>query len=195
MAQKHLKLGFYNQVCKPNKSQGKPMEERTYTVYPNYIRGTLEDFQEFKNVRNQEFAQKLFIAELLKGEGNRLYAGKMFEEAFESYHKSLSIFRYLRPKNQRIQRADCTFSGSDVSYETYKPTKKQHIMQLKSFLVLLFTQLAICCSKLFNFSDSLSACDDAIHTDPSYYRPYLIRSKLRLREAPNGRFTLVLSSL
>ena len=164
------------------------MEERTYTVYPNYIRGTLEDFQEFKNVRNQEFAQKLFIAELLKGEGNRLYAGKMFEEAFESYHKSLSIFRYLRPKNTNSPRRGANFA-SDVTYESFKPVQRQHMNQLKSFLVILFSQLALCCSKLFQIGDALNACEDAICTDPGYFRPYLIRHKLRLRHQPNGNAT------
>lgn len=146
---------------------------RNVEEFPGYMRNMLRFSETFVNVRRQSFPQRLYVAELLKVEANRQFTKKQFHDAHETYSKSLSIFNYLQPETQNKRKVDLRKA---------QPEEKYHKVQLRNFLVVILSQIALCCSKLLMNDDAFYACHEAIQYDPTCPKPYVIRSKLWLHK-------------
>jgi len=58
-----------------------------YESLPQFLKSGLSFFEKFKNVRRQNFHQRLLVSDLLKTKGNLLFKDEKYKEACFEYEQ------------------------------------------------------------------------------------------------------------
>ena len=120
-----------------------------------------------KNVRNQHTEVILYVAEILKNNGNETLNGKQdFKVAINYYHQSVSVFRYFPEGSERL------FTEEDINYDCDAQRK-----ETKNLICILFLNLSHCYLKLMDYDNALLTSDQALKLDGKNAKGYFRKAK------------------
>eukprot|EP01017_Pseudomicrothorax_dubius_P008695 TRINITY_DN1286_c0_g2_i4.p1 TRINITY_DN1286_c0_g2~~TRINITY_DN1286_c0_g2_i4.p1 ORF type:complete len:302 (+),score=67.01 TRINITY_DN1286_c0_g2_i4:155-1060(+) len=155
-----------------------PSRRRVFDSLPAFLQHGLFCHDRFINVKKQAFAQRMMVAELLKGEGNRVLSTLNVDLALRYYEQALSIFRYI--SNRKGNYLQDGIHDDDLDNVIFVSMIESENVKVKALCLSLYLHLAGCYLRKNDIKNTIAACDEALHIDPNNYKALYRRAKARI---------------
>ncbi len=159
-------------------------KRKKFDKLPSFVQAGLFLYEKLNNVRRQDFFPRLVAFDILKNEGNSLFAEGRYEEAARKYEEALCIFRYIRS-----EAAHWREEGIDDQYLSEVESKGQtedEQSKINSFKLLCYLNLAACNLKLGNSRTAVDSCNEALRLDPTNVKALYRRAKAEMLVSKPG---------
>ena len=130
---------------------------------PEFLKAGAYYNSKMKNIRPQRFRQKCIVYQILKSEGQRLFAQGEPERAIHKYEEGLCVWRYYICHNPNWEKDGIDDDEIEAVNECGSNSKEAGLindMKLSAYL-----NIAVCLLKNSSYQVGVLACNEALKVD------------------------------